>query len=158
MGYTSQEVAVGNKTQLDIKLQSSLNKMNEVVIIGYQAIRSRDVTGAITTFDAARQLKDSPVNDAADALAGRLAGVQITGAEGSLESDPRIVIKGGGYRYEYHNVPVINGYGQGAGEEFTATDVSFKSGKSKTTFRINLVFGISKRSGCKKMVKKRFYG
>lgn len=96
LGYKSQEVIVGNKTQLNIKLQSSVSQMNEVVIIGYQAVRPRDVTGAITTFDAAKQLKDSPVNDAADALTGRLAGVQITGAEGSLESDPRIVIRGGG--------------------------------------------------------------
>ena len=56
-------------------------------------------------------------------------------------------------RSEYHNVPIINGYGQGAGEEFTASDVLFKSGKSKTTFSLNLASAYPKEAGVKKWLR-----
>ena len=95
IGYNNQEVAVAKKTEVNVRLQATTSIMDEVVILGYQAVKPRDLTGSVTTLDAAKALKDNPSNSAADALTGRLAGVQITASEGSLESDPRIVIRGG---------------------------------------------------------------
>ncbi|UKT64937.1 SusC/RagA family TonB-linked outer membrane protein [Pedobacter mucosus] len=96
IGFIQQEINVGANAQINVSLKPTLSTMDEVTIIGYVAQPKKDLTGSVTSLDAAKQLKDSPVNSAAEALTGRLAGVQITGSEGSLESDPRIVIRGGG--------------------------------------------------------------
>lgn len=96
IGFTVQEITVGTKTQLDIKLVPSANAMDEVTIVGYGSQSKKDLTGAVTTFDAEKQLKDIPNNSLEQALVGRLAGVQIGASEGSLDPDYRIVVRGGG--------------------------------------------------------------
>ncbi|WP_316812305.1 TonB-dependent receptor [Pedobacter heparinus] len=95
LGYETAQIVVGARTNIDVKLKSSSNALEETVVIGYSTISKKDLTGAVTTLDAAKSLKDIPANSAAEALTGRLAGVQITGSEGSLEAEHRIVIRGG---------------------------------------------------------------
>src|SRR5205085_12306785 len=51
--------------------------------------------GSVSSVSA-KQLKDIPINSAAQALAGRLAGVQVTGTEGSPNADVLIRVRGGG--------------------------------------------------------------
>ncbi len=94
VGYDNAEIAVGARTNIDVKLKSSSITLEDVVI-GYSTIPKKDLTGAVTTFNAAKNLPDIPTNSTAEALTGRLAGVQITGSEGSLEAEHRIVIRGG---------------------------------------------------------------
>ena len=94
VGFTPQEINVGNRTSINVTLSSSSTTM-DVVVIGYQTIRRRDLTGSVSSVNA-RQLKDIPVNSAAEALAGRLAGVQITGTEGTPNAEFLIRVRGGG--------------------------------------------------------------
>lgn len=96
IGFTTQEVTVGSRTQFDIKLLTSATQMEQVVVIGYSALPKKDITGAVTTLNAEKQLADIPNNSTEQALTGRLAGVQIQGSEGSLDADYKIVIRGGG--------------------------------------------------------------
>ena len=96
VGYVSQEVAVGSKTTINITLASDVQSLNDVVVIGYQAVQRRDVTGSVSSVSA-QQIKDIPVNSAAEALTGRLAGVQVTSAEGTPgNNNVQIRIRGGG--------------------------------------------------------------
>lgn len=80
---------------VSVKLDRDISSLNDVVIVGYQTVRRRDLTGSVSSVNA-RQLKDIPINSAAEALAGRLAGVQVTGTEGSPDATVLIRVRGGG--------------------------------------------------------------
>lgn len=95
IGYRTQEIAVGSRSQFDIVLESESKELNEVVAVGFATVKRRDLTGAVSSVTA-KQLQDIPVNSAAEALAGRLAGVQVTKSEGSPDADIKIRVRGGG--------------------------------------------------------------
>lgn len=94
VGYATLEVAAGSRATLDVTLTSTSSTLSDVVVIGYQTVRRRDLTGSVSSVGA-RQLKDIPVNSAAEALAGRLAGVQVTGTEGTPNAEVLIKVRGG---------------------------------------------------------------
>lgn len=96
IGYVSQEVAVGTKTTINVTLTSDTQSLDDVVVIGYQEVRRGDVTGSVSSVNA-QQLKDIPVNSAAEALTGRLAGVQLTSSEGTPgNTNVQVRVRGGG--------------------------------------------------------------
>jgi TonB-dependent starch-binding outer membrane protein SusC len=96
VGHTSTEVAVGSRTSVDAVMQeAATTNLDDVVVIGYGTAKRRDVTSSVSSVNA-RQLRDIPLNSAAQALAGRLAGVQITGSEGSPNAEVLIRVRGGG--------------------------------------------------------------
>ena len=95
VGYTPQTITVANATNLIVKLKRTEvdNAADEVVVIGYGTARRRDLTGSVSSVRA-RDLKDNPTTSAAQALAGRLAGVQIVTSEGAPGADVDIYIRG----------------------------------------------------------------
>ena len=96
VGYTNKEVTVGSQAQINVSLAVDRKQLDDVVVIGYQAVQRRDVTGSVSSVSA-QQIKDVPVNSAAEALSGRLAGVQVTSAEGTPgNANVNIRIRGGG--------------------------------------------------------------
>lgn len=95
MGYQSQMVPVGTAEKLNIALKSDSKVMEEVVVIGYATVNTRDVTGAVSSVKATA-LKDIPITDATQALTGRLGGVQVTTGEGGPGANVSIKIRGGG--------------------------------------------------------------
>ncbi len=96
IGYVSQEVAVSGKTTINVTLTSDTQSLDDVVVIGYQAVQRKDVTGAVSSVSA-QQIKDIPVNSAAEALTGRLAGVQLTSSEGTPGNlNVQVRVRGGG--------------------------------------------------------------
>ena len=95
VGYTAQEQSVGDRSTINVTLVNEVTSLSDVVVIGYQTVRRRDLTGSVSSINA-KQLKDVPINSAAEALAGRLAGVQITGTEGTPNAEVLIRVRGGG--------------------------------------------------------------
>ncbi|WBO85462.1 SusC/RagA family TonB-linked outer membrane protein [Hymenobacter yonginensis] len=96
IGYVAQEVVVGDRTDVSITLREDSKVLEDVVVIGYQEVQRRDVTGSVSSVGA-QQIKDVPVNSAAEALTGRLAGVQLTSAEGTPgNANVQIRVRGGG--------------------------------------------------------------
>lgn len=95
VGFANKTVVVGSDNLGSIKLQRQVNDAEDVVVIGYQTVKRKDVLASVSSISA-KDLKDVPVNSAAEALAGRLAGVQITTAEGSPDADIKIRVRGGG--------------------------------------------------------------
>lgn len=95
LGYKTQEIAVGSQTQITISMQTDAVMLNEVVAIGYATVQRRDLNSAVSSVNAA-QLRDIPINSTAEALTGRLAGVQITQSEGSPNASAQIRVRGGG--------------------------------------------------------------
>ncbi|SFS84978.1 TonB-linked outer membrane protein, SusC/RagA family [Mucilaginibacter polytrichastri] len=96
VGYKTREITVSaTQTNISVPLSSDSQQLNEVVAVGFATVKRRDLTGSVSSVTA-KQLKDIPVASAGQALAGRLAGVQITQSEGSPDADIRIRVRGGG--------------------------------------------------------------
>ena len=95
IGFVAQTVSVGNQSVIDITLVSDAQLLDEQVVVGYGSVNKRDVLGSVSSVNA-KQLKDVPLTNAAEALAGRLAGVQVTSTEGAPGADVIIRIRGGG--------------------------------------------------------------
>jgi TonB-linked SusC/RagA family outer membrane protein len=94
VGYTSQSITVGDKTVVDVILPSANSSLTDIVVIGYQTVRRKDVLASVSSISA-KDLKDIPINNVAEALNGRLAGVTATTSEGSPDATIRVRIRGG---------------------------------------------------------------
>jgi TonB-linked SusC/RagA family outer membrane protein len=68
--------------------------IDEVVLVGYTKVSKKDVTNAVSSVKG-EALKDMPSTNAAEAIQGRMAGVQVSLSEGSPGADVDIVIRGG---------------------------------------------------------------
>jgi len=96
LGFQEQEQVLGSQAQINFTLaESDASKLNEVVVVGYESVRRRDLSGSVSSVGA-KQLKDIPLSNAAEALTGRLAGVQVTTSEGAPGADVLIRVRGGG--------------------------------------------------------------
>ncbi|MCA6462183.1 MAG: TonB-dependent receptor [Chitinophagaceae bacterium] len=81
IGYASTEVAVSGRSVVDVSLESDTQALQEVIVTGYAAQRSQDITGAIATVS----MKNEPIVPVANigqALQGKLAGVRVTQPSG----------------------------------------------------------------------------
>jgi TonB-linked SusC/RagA family outer membrane protein len=94
VGYKSQQVNISGKESITIKMLTDVTTSDEVVVIGYQTVKRKDLLASVSSVSA-RDLKDIPLNSAAEALNGRLAGVTATTSEGSPDADIRIRVRGG---------------------------------------------------------------
>lgn len=95
VGYESQEETVKSRTRINVTLKSAALALDDVVVVGYGTVSRKDLTGAVSSVTA-RQLKDVPMASTAQALQGRLAGVQITSTDGSPGAEMQIRVRGGG--------------------------------------------------------------
>ena len=93
VGFKTQEIKVGVRTAIEIKLASSESSLDEVVVIGYGTANKKDLTGSVGTVNVA-DMTLAPVKSFDEALAGRVAGVQVTSNDGQPGSLPNIVIRG----------------------------------------------------------------
>lgn len=95
LGYASRTVSAEPAGNITITLRRSATELEDVVVIGYGTVRRRNLTGSVSSVNS-KQLKDIPLSSAAEALTGRLAGVQVTSTEGAPGADVLIRIRGGG--------------------------------------------------------------
>ncbi|PST83882.1 SusC/RagA family TonB-linked outer membrane protein [Pedobacter yulinensis] len=94
VGYLTEEVAAAGKSRIDLQLRETATDLNEVLVIGYGSVRKKDLTGAVGDVNVA-QLAKAPVASFDQALAGRIAGVQVSSMEdGQPGSGMNIVIRG----------------------------------------------------------------
>ncbi len=95
IGMETQEIAVQGKSTIDVVMVDAFTQLDEVVAVGYGTVKKRDITGAVASVGG-DDLKQMPVASAAEAMTGRLAGVQITSTEGSPDAEMTIRVRGGG--------------------------------------------------------------
>lgn len=95
IGFKTKETTVAGKTKLDIVLTEDSNELNEVVVVGYGKVKKSDLTGSVASISG-NDLKKVPVSNVAEALTGRIAGVQVTSSEGSPDAEIKIRVRGGG--------------------------------------------------------------
>ena len=92
--FTAFEAAIGSDNVINAEMTPDVKAIDDVVVIGYQTVRRKDLLASVASVSA-RDLKDIPINSAAEALNGRLAGVTATTSEGSPDAEVRIRVRGG---------------------------------------------------------------
>jgi TonB-linked SusC/RagA family outer membrane protein len=95
VGYEPLEVPVQGRTTIAAQMNVSSSLLDEVVVIGYGTVAKRDITGSVASVKG-EELTTIPVASAAEALTGKMAGVQVVTTEGSPDADIRIRVRGGG--------------------------------------------------------------
>src|SRR5690606_18780077 len=93
IGFQSQEVAVGNRSSINVTLAEDNTTLNDVVVIGYGTQTKRDITTAVTSIGA-DEIQNQPVTNPLQAIQGKAAGVQITSQSGKPGSGVAVSIRG----------------------------------------------------------------
>ncbi|RYF74892.1 MAG: SusC/RagA family TonB-linked outer membrane protein, partial [Cytophagaceae bacterium] len=93
VGYQSQEVTVGSRTTLNISMTPDVSALDEVVVIGYGAVRKKDLTGSVVQLKS-EQLKEVPTANVLEAAQGKIAGADITRSSGQAGARVNISIRG----------------------------------------------------------------
>ena len=93
IGYQNQEVKVDPSKPMSILLKSDSELLDEVVVVGYQEVKKRDLTGSVAKANM-DQLPNTPVAPSDQTLGGRIAGVNVTSSEGTPGGTMNIVIRG----------------------------------------------------------------
>ncbi len=94
IGYESQEVNIGKSEVINIELSMKKTTLDEFVVVGYGVQKKSDITGATIKIKG-DELTKQPVMTAAQAMQGKVSGVQII-SSGSPGSSPQIKIRGTG--------------------------------------------------------------
>lgn len=95
IGYQPSEVTIGNRSVVDGKLTASDNALSEVVVVGYGVQNRRDVTTAIGSVRA-RDLANQPVTSFDQAIAAKIAGVQVLQTSGAPGAALSVRVRGVG--------------------------------------------------------------
>lgn len=94
IGMATQNVPVKGRTKIDVQLKQDNKMLDEVVVIGYGTSKRSDLTGSVVSVKSDDLMK-TPTSDVTQALAGRVAGVQVTQSEGGPGSSISIRVRGG---------------------------------------------------------------
>ena len=93
IGYASQVIPVGDKVVIDVVLQEDTEFLDETVVIGYGVQRKSDLTGSVASVRS-EELMDRSTSDAAAALQGKAAGVQVYTNSGAPGEQAHIRVRG----------------------------------------------------------------
>lgn len=93
IGYTTQEAQVDASKPMSIVLKEDAKALDEVVVVGYQEVKKKDLTGAVSKVNMDDLLK-TPSSSFDRTLGGRIAGVNVSSGEGMPGGAMNIVIRG----------------------------------------------------------------
>lgn len=93
LGMSNSSVTVGVSNNVNVKLTSSSQNLDEVVVIGYGTQRKKDLTSSISSING-DDIKGLVTPSFESQLAGRAAGVQVTAATGIVGQAPKVRIRG----------------------------------------------------------------
>jgi TonB-dependent starch-binding outer membrane protein SusC len=126
IGFTTQEIAVGNRTTIDVQMAEDVKTLSEVVVVGYGTQQKKDATGAVIALSP-KDFNKGVIASPEQLLQGRAAGVQVTPASGEPGSGVNIRIRGttsvrsgNGPLFVVDGVPLDGGNVSEGGREFGA--------------------------------------
>ncbi len=109
INYVSQFVRVGTKLNINVMLTESPTSMNEVIVIGYGNIKRKELTGVVGKVNM-EDLKKAPVTSFDQALAGRIAGVNVSTNDGQPGAGSQISIRGTSAGQDVSPLYVVDGF------------------------------------------------
>ncbi len=93
VGYTSQEITVGTQTNLDVKLQSDVTSLSEVVVVGYGTQQKKEITSAVASVSS-EQFNKGNVTSPTQLLSGKVAGLSVVRPGGDPNQGFQIRLRG----------------------------------------------------------------
>jgi TonB-dependent starch-binding outer membrane protein SusC len=93
IGSETQEVAVGDRTEISVSLLASNETLSELVVVGYGTQKKSDVTGAIASVKS-EDFNKGVFTNAGELLQGKLAGVNIAANSGEPGAAQNVIIRG----------------------------------------------------------------
>jgi len=108
VGYKTATIEVGDRTVVDVALESDLITLEDVVVIGYGVVRKSDLTGSVSSMKGS-DLNKIPAASPVFALQGKVPGVQITTASGAPGSGAIVRIRGVGTFNNANPIYVVDG-------------------------------------------------
>lgn len=93
LNHVSQDVRIGDRTSVDVKLVSQTENLNEVVVVGYSNVDKRSLTGSVAKISG-NDVANKPVLSFDQALTGKAAGVQINTSSGLIGDVVNIRVRG----------------------------------------------------------------
>lgn len=94
LGFTAYEFVVLKPDTIRVTMSRLSTNLEDVIVIGYGSVKRGDLTGSVSKIDV-KDITKAPVPSFDQALAGRVAGVQVSSNEGQPGSAMNIVIRGG---------------------------------------------------------------
>jgi TonB-linked SusC/RagA family outer membrane protein len=95
VGMQSKQVEISTNSSLDVVLTADIRNLDEVVVVGYQTVKRKDLTGAVSSV-AGKDIAAAPVANAAQAIQGKLPGVSVVTQDGRPDAAVAIRVRGGG--------------------------------------------------------------
>ncbi|GGW30648.1 SusC/RagA family TonB-linked outer membrane protein [Arenibacter certesii] len=93
VGYKTQEITIGNQTQINISMTPDMTQLDDVVLIGYQKVHKRDVTSAVSSIKS-DAIEGIPVLDVSGLIATQATGIQSVNMTGAPAGRGALVIRG----------------------------------------------------------------
>ncbi|QEH44194.1 TonB-dependent receptor [Chitinophaga sp. XS-30] len=94
VGFHNREVKLNATTTIyNLRMEAAVQGLNDVVVIGYGTVKRRDLTGAVGEVKI-EDMEKAPVASFEQALAGRVAGLQVSSVDGQPGSGLNIVLRG----------------------------------------------------------------
>jgi len=123
VGMKPREITYHGQKNIDMVMEDNAIGLDQVVVIGYGKVQKRDLTGAVASIRG-QELSKIPISDPAQALSGRLSGVQVTPADGTPGSEVVIRVRGGG-SITGDNSPliIVDGFPVSSMNEISPTDI-----------------------------------
>jgi TonB-linked SusC/RagA family outer membrane protein len=92
VGFETTEIKIGNQATIAVQLKPSIATGEQIVVVGYGSSRKKDLVGSVATVDA-KTINNQTVQNVAQALQGKVAGLQITNV-GTPGSNPQVRLRG----------------------------------------------------------------
>ena len=109
VGYTSQEIAVNKRRIINVTLSDDIMLIDEVVVVGYGTVRKSDLTGSVGKVTTS-ELNQLSTTDIGQAIAGRVAGVDVTSNSGAPGAGTKIRVRGYGTINSSDPLYVVDGF------------------------------------------------
>jgi TonB-linked SusC/RagA family outer membrane protein len=111
VGYKTREININGRSKIDVVLEQGSSSMEEVIVIGYGSTTKKDLTGSVGQVKM-EDLQKAPVISFDQALAGRVAGVQVSSEDGQPGSESFNIVIRGANSLTQSNAPlyVIDGF------------------------------------------------
>lgn len=95
IGMSQKEVPVDNRTVVDVVMTSSLNQLDEVVVVGYGTLQKREITNSVASVKSEDFVKGS-VKSVGELVQGKIAGLLVTKTNSNPTASPEILLRGVG--------------------------------------------------------------
>jgi TonB-linked SusC/RagA family outer membrane protein len=95
IGFLEQEVRIGSQSSMNIQLAAGDKSLDEVVVVGYQSIKRKDLNGAVSVVGS-KELAQKPISNFTQLLQGKSSGLQVVGQSGQPGQSGYLRIRGTG--------------------------------------------------------------